>query len=145
MWLWYRSRKSFSFGIFSYMSRYKFKIGMYSTVNTAFINYLDQFQNLTEYHEFPIIKNKTTFKQTLPISLNVSKFDSTLPNALSNLKDFIHWYTHDTEILICKKDMIAQNYLLTKFFFWKLYHRHFSCHYCDNFFTGYNFDSIFII
>ena len=24
----------------------------------------------------PIIKNKTTFKQTLPISLNMSRFDS---------------------------------------------------------------------
>ena len=53
------------------------KLVMYFTVNTAFINYLDEFLNLTESLEFPIIKNKTTFKQTLPISLNVSKFDST--------------------------------------------------------------------
>ena len=48
------------------------KLVMYFTVNTAFINYLDQFPNLTESLEFPIIKNKTTFKQTLLISLNVS-------------------------------------------------------------------------
>ena len=45
---------------------------MYLTVNTAFINYLDQFPNLTESLEFLIIKSKTTFEQTLPISLNVS-------------------------------------------------------------------------
>ena len=71
----------------------KAKLVMYFTVNMAFVNYLDQFPNLTESLEFPIVKNKTTFKQTLPISLNVSKFDPTLLTALSNLKDFIHWYT----------------------------------------------------
>ena len=43
--------------------------------NTAFVNYLDQFPNLMESLEFPIIKMQTSFKQTLPISLNVSKFD----------------------------------------------------------------------
>ena len=68
------------------------------TVNTAFINYLDQFPNLTKSIEFPIIKSKTTFKQTLPISLNVSKNDSKLLTASSNLKDFIHQYT-------CKKEI----------------------------------------
>ena len=67
------------------------KLGMYFTVNTAFINYLDQFLNLKESLEFPIIKNKTTFEQILPISLDI------------------------------------------------------SVHYCDNFSTSYNFDSIFIM
>ena len=65
---------------------------------TAFINYLDQFSNLIESLEFPIIKNKTTFEQILPISLNISKFDSTLLTASSNLKEFIHQYTNDKEI-----------------------------------------------
>ena len=36
---------------------------MYFTVNIAFINYLDQFSNLTESLEFPIIKGKTTFEK----------------------------------------------------------------------------------
>ena len=49
------------------------KLVLYFTVNTAFINYLDQFDNLTELHEFPILKNMTTFEQTLPIFLNISK------------------------------------------------------------------------
>ena len=48
---------------------------MYFMVNTAFVNYLNQFDNLTETLEIPIIKNKTTFKQTLPISFNMSKSD----------------------------------------------------------------------
>ena len=50
---------------------------MYFTVNTAFLNYLHQFSNLTESLEFPIMKNKITFEQVLPISLNISKFNAT--------------------------------------------------------------------
>ena len=59
---------------------YKFKISsvLYSKYSKAFINYLDQFPNLTESLEFPIIKNKTTFEQILPTSLNIFKLDSTL-------------------------------------------------------------------
>ena len=71
---------------------------MYFTVNTDFVNYLDKFPNLTESLEFPIIRNKTTFGQTLPISLNVSKFDPTLMTASSNLKEFINSYTNNKEI-----------------------------------------------
>ena len=41
------------------------KLNMYFTVNTAFVNYLDQFPNLTESLEFLIIHNKTTFEQVL--------------------------------------------------------------------------------
>ena len=74
------------------------KLVMYFTVNTAFINYLDQSPNLTESLEFPIIKDKTTFEQTLPISLNMSKFNATLLTASSNLKEFIHQYTNNKEI-----------------------------------------------
>ena len=66
---------------------------MYFTVNTAFVNYLDKFSNLTESLEFPIIKNKMTFEQILSISLNISKFDHTLLSASSDLKEFIHRYT----------------------------------------------------
>ena len=41
------------------------KLIMYSTINTAFANYLDMFSNLTESLELPIIKNRTTFKPIL--------------------------------------------------------------------------------
>ena len=72
------------------------KLVMYFMVKEASFNYLDQFPNLRESLVIPIIKNKTTFKKTLPISLNVSKFDSNLLTASTNFKDFIHQYT-------CKK------------------------------------------
>ena len=43
------------------------KLPMYFTVNKAFVNYLDMLPNLMESLEFLIIKNRTTFEQTLPI------------------------------------------------------------------------------
>ena len=104
------------------------KLVMYFTVNTAFIKYLDQFPNLTESLEFPILKSKTTFEQTLPISLNVSKFDSNLLTMSSNLKDFIYQYTHKKEIfdlqerhdnteLITNKNFFSDNYVIDVFLF----------------------------
>ena len=51
------------------------KLIMYFTINTAFANYLNMFPNLTESLHFPISKNKTMYKQTLPINLNISGFD----------------------------------------------------------------------
>ena len=118
------------------------KLVMYVMVNTAFVNYLDQFLNLTETLEFLIIKNKTTFEQTLPISLNISKFDSNLLTASSNLKDFIHQYTHKKEIFDLKERHDNTALITNKNFFSELYHRCFSVHYCNNFSTGYNFNYI---
>ena len=74
------------------------KLTMYFTVNTAFVNYLDKFPNFTESLEFPIIRKKTTFEQTLSISLNVSKFDPTLLTASSDLKEFVNSYTNNKEL-----------------------------------------------
>ena len=102
------------------------KLVMYFTVNTAFIKYLDQFPNQTEYLEFPVIKSKTTFKQTLLISLNVSKFDSNLLTAFSNLKDFICQYTNKKEFfdlqerhqnteLITNKKFFSDQYVIDVF------------------------------
>ena len=39
------------------------KLVMYFTVNTAFVNYLDQINNLTETIDVPILKNKTTLNR----------------------------------------------------------------------------------
>ena len=71
---------------------------MYFTVNTAFVNYLDRFPNLTESLELPVIKNKNTFEQTLPISLNIPKYDITLLTASTHLNDFINSYAMHKEI-----------------------------------------------
>ena len=74
------------------------KLTIYFTVNTAFVNYVDMFPNLTESLEFPVIKNRTTFEQMLPITLNISRFDTTLLTAPTNLKDFMYSYAKHKEI-----------------------------------------------
>ena len=53
------------------------KLIMYFTINTAFTNYINEF-NLTEKLEVPILTNKTTSEITLPVFLNKSTFDDTL-------------------------------------------------------------------
>ena len=94
----------------------------------VFINYLDQCSNLTESVDFPIIRNKTTFEQTLPISLNISKFDSHLLTASSGLKEFIQQYTSKKEIFdlkerhgntdsITNKNFFSDNYVIYIFLF----------------------------
>ena len=104
------------------------KLTMYFTVNTAFVNYLDKFPNLTESLEFPIIKNKTTLEQTLPISLNISKFNQTLLTASTDLKKFISGYTnheeifdlqerHDSMELNTNKTFFSDNYIMDCFMF----------------------------
>ena len=81
-----------------------------------------------ESFEFPIIKKQSTFKQTLPISLNVTKFNSDLLTASRNLKDFIHQYNHRKEIfdlnerhdstdLITNKGFFSYNYIVDIFLF----------------------------
>ena len=112
------------------MSRHKFKVNHVFTVNTAFVNYLDKFPNLTESLEFPIIRNKTTFEQTLPISLNISKFGPTLLTASSDLKEFINSYTNHKDIFDLKewhdnmevklntnKNVFSDNYMMDIFLF----------------------------
>ena len=101
---------------------------MYFTVNTAFVNYLVKFPNLTESLEFLIIKGKTTFEQTLPISFNISKFHQTLLTASTNLKKFINRYTnhkeifdlqerHDITELNTNKNFFSDNYIMHIFMF----------------------------
>ena len=74
------------------------KLIMYFTVNTALVNYLGSLDNLPDSLKFPILINRTTFGQTLPISLNPSKFDSELLTAPKTLKAFVHQFCHKKEI-----------------------------------------------
>ena len=57
------------------------KLTMYFTINMAFANYLEMFPNLTDTSKFPLIKNRTTYKEPLPVNLNVSDFDKSLLHA----------------------------------------------------------------
>ena len=68
------------------------KLMMYFTVNTTFVSYLDSLDNLTDSLKFPLLMNRTTFEQTLPIFLNISRFDPKILTALKTLKDFVHQY-----------------------------------------------------
>ena len=85
------------------------KLVMYFMVNTAFVNYCDSLDNLTDSIKCSIVMNKTTFEQTLPLSLNVSKFDSKLLIAPMTLKDFVQQYSLKSTFLICKKGIPIQN------------------------------------
>ena len=74
------------------------KLTMYFTIKTAFANYLEMFPNLTDSLQTPLIKNRTMYKQILPISLNVSKLDRSLLHVSIDLKDFMNSYTKRKEI-----------------------------------------------
>ena len=104
------------------------KLTMHFTVNTAFVNYLDMFPNYKESLEFLVINNRTTFKQALPISLNISRFDKMLLTASTDLKEFINSYTnhkeifylqerHDSMKLITNKNFFSDNFIVDIFMF----------------------------
>ena len=106
----------------------KSKLTMYFTVNTAFVNYLDMFPNVTESPEFPVIKNRTTYKQTLTVTLNISRFHTALLVTLTNLKDFINRYAkhkeisdlqerHENTTLNINKNFFSDNYIMDIFVF----------------------------
>ena len=71
---------------------------MYFTVHTDFVNDLDSLDNLMGSLKFLMLMKRITFEQTLPISLNLSRFDSKLLTATKMLKDFVHQYHHKKEI-----------------------------------------------
>ena len=59
------------------------KLVMYFTINMAFANYLDMFPNVTE--SFPLIRDRTTHEQPLPVNLSIPDFDTSLLHAPTNL------------------------------------------------------------
>ena len=71
-------------------------------MNTAFTNYIDQF-NLMEELKAPILTNKTTLEFTLPFFLNKNTFDDTLLSTLLTLKEYIGQYKHEREIFDLKE------------------------------------------
>ena len=75
---------------------------IYFMVNTAFTNYIDQF-NLTEELEFPILTKKTTSEFTLPVFFNKTKFDNSLLSAPQTFKNYIAQYKHEKEIFDLKE------------------------------------------
>ena len=103
------------------------KLTMYFTINTAFANYLELFSNLTDSLQIPLIKNRTTYEQTLSINMNVSMFDRSLLHASMDLKDFMDCYTRRKEIFDLQerhdstvntnKNFFSNNHILDIFVF----------------------------
>ena len=103
---------------------------MYFMVNTAFTNYLDQF-NLMEDLEFLVLTNKTTSEFTLPVFLNKGKFHESLLTAPQKLRNYITQYKqekesfdlkerHDideVEIEILNKNFFTNNFIIDIFIF----------------------------
>ena len=68
---------------------------MYFTINMAFTNFLNILPNLT----IPsLIRDRTTYEQPLPINLTLPVFDSSLHDAPTYLKNFMHNYAKHKEI-----------------------------------------------
>ena len=57
------------------------KLVMYFTVQTALVNHLGSLNNLTDSLKTLILLNRTTYDQTLPISLPPAEFYSKLLTA----------------------------------------------------------------
>ena len=74
---------------------------MHLTMNTAFVNYIDQL-NLTEKLTFPLLTNKTTLEHTWLIFLNDTGFYKTLLLAPQTLKEYISQYKQKKEIFDLK-------------------------------------------
>ena len=68
---------------------------MFFPINMAFTNYLNMLPNLTIP---PLIKDRTTYEQPLPVNLTFPVFDSSLQGAPTNLKDFMCNYAKHKEI-----------------------------------------------
>ena len=84
------------------------KLVMLFTVNTAFFNYLDSLDNITNSLRFPILLNRTTYKQTLPISLKFPEFNSELLTTPGTLKFLFTSFIVKRKFLICKKGIPIQ-------------------------------------
>ena len=95
----------------------------------AFTNYLDMLPNLTE--PLPLIKDRTTYEQPLPINVSIPDFDSSLKDAPTSLKSFMHDYMKDKEnfhlkqrhvsmvesLNNSKKNFFLNNYIVDIFMF----------------------------
>ena len=81
----------------------------------AFANYLDMFPNLTK--SFPLIRDRTTYEQTLPLNLSIFSFDKSLLHTSTNLKDFVKGYAEDKEIFDLKESHVSTILNTSKNFF----------------------------
>ena len=77
----------------------KTDLEMYFTVNLAFVNYFD---DTIKDLGIPILKNWTTQKQILPISIETFEISPSLLNAPKTLKELVNQYKSKQKILEIK-------------------------------------------
>ena len=85
------------------------------------------FPNFTDSLQTPLIRKRTMFEQTLPITLNVSQFDKSSLHASTDLKDFVNQYPKGKEIFDLQerhdstfntyKNFFSNNHILDIFIF----------------------------
>ena len=91
------------------------KLIMYFTINMAFANCLDMFPNLNEI--FLLIRNRTTYEQTLSLNLSITGFDKSLLHVPTNLKNFVKRYAKDKEIFDLQERHVSTILNTSKNFF----------------------------
>ena len=74
----------------------KSKLVMYFMGNTTFVNYLNSLDNLIDSLKVPLLLNKTTYKQILPISLPTPEYDSKLWMVPDTAEKEIFWFMGKT-------------------------------------------------
>ena len=81
-----------------------YNLVMYFTINMAFTNYLNMLPNLT----IPsLIRDRTTYEQPLLVNLTFPIFDSSLKDAPTKLKGFMHNYAKYKEIFDFKQRHVS--------------------------------------
>ena len=98
--MWNGGENNFLLGSLAACHDANSELEMYFTVNTAFVNHLDSLDNLPDSLKVPNLLNRTTYKQSLPISLPSPEFDSKLLTAPKTLKYFIHQIQPKQEVFI---------------------------------------------
>ena len=99
------------------------KLTMYFTINMAFTNYLVMFPNLTESLQLPLIKNRITYEQILPVKA-LTKYCCMHH---TNLKDCVNNYIRRNEFFDSQErheNVISNN---SKNFFSKILSWTFLC------------------
>ena len=71
--------------------------------------------------KFPTLLNRTTYEQTLPISLKTFGFHSEVLRAPKMLKDFVHQFHHKKEIFYLQERYTNKELELHKIFFFNSY------------------------
>ena len=88
----------------------------------------------------PILLNRTTYEQTLPISLPPPEFDLSLLMAPKTLKDFVHQIQQNRKIFDLQERHTNMKFESPSknFFFNNFVLNFISVCYCNNFITDYN-------